>query len=201
MNLVQNMNPPAFVPQGRTAGLPQKILGALGRRCTRLKWLVLKQVYLYRIRGPLIVPQVRTGNLVEIRQWSPELVGVEISEKKFQKLTAFGATLYAWKKDSEWVSFGWIAEKDTWSIKEVGRDYNGGLGAYWLIAFFTPERHRGNHYYPAFLQALVTKFGDRGIIYCRKDNNASRRGIGRAGFSLDKKLIRLCGVYFEIACD
>ena len=83
------------------------------------------------------------------------------------------------------VSWGWLAWKQPFYIKEVDTDFDmKDSKTALLYDFHTHSAHRGTGYYGILLRSMVSSFkeAENFVIYARRNNPASCRGIEKAGF-------------------
>ena len=87
--------------------------------------------------------------------------------------------------DDKIASWGWLAYRQPFYIKEMDTEIDmGDAGTAILYDFHTSEDYRGRGYYGILLRSIVhesegpTKY----LIYARRNNPASCRGIEKAGF-------------------
>ena len=102
--------------------------------------------------------------------------------------------LGAWTED-RLVHFTWIQTKGRHPVLSAGRTFEVAAGQFWLYDARTAEAARGRRLYPHVLGHALTTMRDegfdRGFIYTERDNLASRKGIGRAGFAVHRRLFAL----------
>jgi hypothetical protein len=91
--------------------------------------------------------------------------------------------LFAVEADGHHVSFGWAMQAQAFYVGELGGIVEIAEPALWIWACFTPPEHRGHGHYPALLRGIRGLMGhQQTVIYCLRENGASRRGIEKAGF-------------------
>lgn len=93
--------------------------------------------------------------------------------------------------DGEPVAYGWIAAQ-TVGIVDAGVSWPLGQGDRGLWDFATLEQWRGRGIYPRLLQAILrAEEKNAGCFWIghRGDNEASRRGILKAGFQLSNVVV------------
>lgn len=103
-------------------------------------------------------------------------------ESRFCNKDVFYCLVYC----NDIVSTGWISTAPIFWIAEVDlfvqrKDENA---AYVLYDFETKSQYRGKGYYPLLLRRMMLDFGNDNpyLIYAKKNNVASIRGIQKAGF-------------------
>jgi RimJ/RimL family protein N-acetyltransferase len=102
-----------------------------------------------------------------------------------------GGRLYALELDGNYVSFGWAKTADRFQVGEIRAIVHLTSNVQWIWSCFTPPEHRGNGYYPALLIGIRHALpSEQTVIYCVRENRASRRGIMRAGFRDAFSIIR-----------
>lgn len=78
---------------------------------------------------------------------------------------------------------GWVRERGTVQLLEVGADLRLPEGAVALYDFLVAPSVRGQGVYRGFLRALRARYGaSETLIYAERTNAASLRGIRAAGF-------------------
>lgn len=95
-----------------------------------------------------------------------------------------GGRLFALQRhDGELVSFGWAKRGRAFHVGEIGRVVELRSETWWIWSCFTPAEYRGMGYYPALLVGIRARLHYApAVIYCLRENIASRRGIEKAGF-------------------
>jgi RimJ/RimL family protein N-acetyltransferase len=98
--------------------------------------------------------------------------------------------------------YSWVQRSGTHRIEEAGISVPVEKGAFWIYHCATGEWARGRKIYPATLQRIVAAHHaagyDPGWIYTLSTNQASQRGIVRAGFTLWEVLTALrLGPYYR----
>ncbi len=94
--------------------------------------------------------------------------------------------------DDELVHFSWLQTSGTHQIIGAGMFVPVADGEFWIYDCRTSSAHRGKRIYPrtlAHVARVCFLDGARtGWIYTRSDNLASRHGVVRAGFTLERTL-------------
>jgi RimJ/RimL family protein N-acetyltransferase len=131
------------------------------------------------------------GNVVELSKLELEqLISGRrhswISEVGLPSWFDTGGRLFALEgQGEEYVSFGWAVYGEAFGVSEIGGVVQLASEALWIWSCFTPPEHRGNGYYPLLLAGIRSKLKyPPTVIYCLRQNLASRRGIEKAGFTL-----------------
>lgn len=97
---------------------------------------------------------------------------------------AAGHQLFALMKSKTPVAFAWRTVTDRFAVGELGSEclFPRKVSVLWDCV--TPTEFRGQSFYPKLLRALIAQDPTiPSIIYVRKDNPASIRGIEKAGFT------------------
>ena len=98
--------------------------------------------------------------------------------------------LYALERDGIYVSFGWAMTSDKFYVAEIGGMVRLTRNALWIWNCFTPPEYRGAGYYPGLLVGVRHALATLSVIYCVRENRASRRGIIKAGFEDAFSIVR-----------
>ena len=113
--------------------------------------------------------------------------GIELMEKYLQRIEE-GASFWCLVSETEVLASGWLAYRQPFYIRETDfafqmADSDTGI----LFHFVTAPAHRGKGLYGKLLQSMVSRAEGprRFFIYARPENQASCRGILKAGFHFD----------------
>jgi len=94
-----------------------------------------------------------------------------------------GGRLYALEREGVYVSFGWAMTSNKFHVGEVGGVVRLARNVLWIWNCFTPPEYRGAGHYPTLLRGIRHALANPPtMIYCVRENRASRRGIMNAGF-------------------
>lgn len=127
------------------------------------------------------VIELRFADAVRQSRQNPEFP-YAINRKLYDRFRQ-GYRLFALQKDRVLVSFAWAVQKSEQWIGEVDQTAKASCEALWIIDCVTPGKHRGQGFYPDLLRKIATRHNvERVFIYCLAGNEASRRGIVKAGF-------------------
>lgn len=116
-----------------------------------------------------------------------EKFGIELTEKYLQRIRE-GASFWCLASETEVLCSGWLAWRQHFYIRETDFAFDmENADTAVLFHFVTAPAHRGKGLYGKLLRAMVS--GAEGpaqfFIYARPENEASCRGIAKAGFRLD----------------
>ena len=147
---------------------------------------------------------IRTRSILFFEKHGPETLQsenvVELHESELAALTAdptlpwtgelgsisdfaHGGRLFAFKREGAYLSFGWAMRADKFHVGEIGGLVHVTNMPLWIWRCFTAPQHRGNGYYPILLAGIRRSMDETStLIYCSRENVASRRGISKAGF-------------------
>lgn len=113
--------------------------------------------------------------------------GLALTEKYLQRI-AEGSSFWCLASETEVLCSGWLAWRQPFYIRETDFAFDmASSDTGILFNFVTVPAHRGKGLYGTLLQAMVS--GAEGpaqfFIYARPENQASCKGIAKAGFLLD----------------
>jgi hypothetical protein len=107
--------------------------------------------------------------------WNPEAVSARLGA---------GHRMFILRVQGRPVSFAWVSESIAFTIDELDARVMIDRPMVWIWDCVTPDAFRGLGYYPRLLLALIARFEvDRIVIYCQSKNDASIKGIRKAGFA------------------
>ncbi len=91
--------------------------------------------------------------------------------------------VFAVEHEGRYLSFGWATEADKFNFVEVRSTVHLTKPAWWIRQCFTMPAYRGLGLYPSLLRGIRRLTGEAPtLIYIVPENQASRRGISKAGF-------------------
>ena len=86
------------------------------------------------------------------------------------------------------VCYGWMNKKKSWKITEINKKILK-KNTLILYDFFTHKNFRNKGFYTKILNLIKnSKTKNKFLIYCLKNNEASKRGILKANFTLKNKM-------------
>lgn len=140
--------------------------------------------------GEMKLVAVQANELASYRNFC-ESHGIAVTEKNLQRLRDGSSFWCLVSPEDNMVSSGWLAWKQNMYISETDFGFRTDASdAGILYNFETHPDYRGRGLYGQLLRSIVynAKGPQKYIIYTAPDNNASSRGILKAGFRFDGAL-------------
>jgi hypothetical protein len=98
-------------------------------------------------------------------------------------------------RDGEYVSFAWIIKASEVYVGEINRKVSAKSSVLWIVDCVTLPHYRGKAYYPCLLKLIANNFrSERIVIYASAENEASLRGIKKAGFREFARISTFLGI-------